>query len=292
MSASVHVTHFTDPGCPWAYSASPDLAALEWRYGDQLEWQLVTIGLTESYEQYAERGYTPERMAIGQLSFRRFGMPFNPMVRQRPQATSLGCKAIVATRRLHPEREHAVFRALQFTWATTDALMDTIAGIELALARVDGIDAPAVLAATESAEVAEAYEADRAHARTAAGGPTEAQGKSAASDGPVRYTAPSLIMRQGDRSIEAGGFQSLQAYDVCLANLDTSLERRPPAEQAVDAVAAFPDGLTTQEVTAIMTRDLAPLDRGRAEAELLQGVAAGKVSRTPLGDDALWRPAG
>jgi protein-disulfide isomerase-like protein with CxxC motif len=291
MSASVHITHFTDPGCPWAYSASPDLAALQWRYGEQLEWQLVTIGLTESYEQYVQRGYTPDRMAISQLSFRRFGMPFNPMVRQRPQATAPACKAIVATRELHPDREHAVFRALQFTWHTTDALMDTPAGIERALAMVDGVDAGAVLAASESAAVAEAYEADRAHARSAAGTPTEAQGKSATSDGPVRYTAPSLVLRQGDRCLEAGGFQSLPAYDVCVANLDTSLRRRPPAEQAADAVGAFPDGLTTQEVAAIMTPDLAPLDRRRAETELLQAVAAGTVSRTPLGDDALWRPA-
>ena len=290
MPASVHITHFTDPGCPWAYSASPDLAALQWRYGDQIEWQLVTIGLTESYEQYVARGYTPDRMAIGQLNFRRFGMPLHPMVRQRPQGTAPACRAIVATRLLHPDREQAVFRALQFTWHTTDALMDTTAGIERALTTVDGIDPEAVLAASESAEVAEAYEADRAHARTAAGTPTEAQGKSASSDGPVRYTAPSLVLRRGDRCLEAGGFQSLPAYDVCLANLDTSLRRRPAAEQAVDAVAAFPDGLTTQEVAAIMTPDLAPLDRRRAETELLQAAAAGTVSRTPMGDDALWRP--
>ena len=43
----IRVTHFTDPGCPWAYSAAPALAALRWRYGDQLDWDLVTIGLTE-----------------------------------------------------------------------------------------------------------------------------------------------------------------------------------------------------------------------------------------------------
>jgi protein-disulfide isomerase-like protein with CxxC motif len=42
----IDVIEFTDPGCPWAYSASPALAALQWRYGDQLEWRIVTIGLT------------------------------------------------------------------------------------------------------------------------------------------------------------------------------------------------------------------------------------------------------
>ena len=51
---------------------------LEWRYGDQLEWRLVLIGLTERAEQYVERGYTPLKSARGYASrFRRYGMPFS-----------------------------------------------------------------------------------------------------------------------------------------------------------------------------------------------------------------------
>jgi 2-hydroxychromene-2-carboxylate isomerase len=288
----ISAVHFTDPGCPWAYSASPELAVLRWRYGDQLDWRLVAIGLAETASQYEARGYTPVASAQSRLRFRRFGMPLTAEVRMRLMGTARGCRAIVATRLLHPGREDAVFRALQFGWFTSDALMDTVAGIEAALARVEGIDVDAVLRAIESDAVTEAYEADRAEARTAAGTPTEWQGKSAATDGPVRYTAPSLVFRAGDgRCLEAGGFQSLEAYDVCLANLDTSLVRRPPAESAAAAVAAFPDGLTTEEVTAIVTPDLERRRRGRVEAELLEAVGQGVVAREPLGDDALWRPA-
>ena len=61
--AQMHITHFTDPGCPWAWSASPHLAVLRWRYGDQLEWRHVMIGLTEERAQYERRGYTGERIA-------------------------------------------------------------------------------------------------------------------------------------------------------------------------------------------------------------------------------------
>lgn len=289
--AAVTVTHFTDPGCPWAYSASPDLAVLSWRFGAQLEWHMVTIGLAERHEQYVERGYTPERSAAGYLGFRRFGMPFSPGVRMRVLATSPACRAIVATRLLHPGREHAVFRALQFSWFTTEELMDTAPAIERALGEVGDIDAGAVVAAIERDDVREAYEADRARARTAAGTPTEAQGKTARTDGPVRYTAPSLVLRQGERCLEAGGFQSIGAYDVCLANLDTTLERRAPAQTATEAVTAFPDGLTTQEVAAIMAPSLGPVDRTAAERSLLEGVAAGALRRSALGDDALWRAA-
>src|SRR5919112_896500 len=177
------VLHFSDPGCPWAYSASPALAVLRWRYGDQLDWRLVTIGLTESHQQYEARGYTPGRSAQNQIRFRRFGMPFAPSVRLRLMGTARACRAIVATRLLHPGRENAALRALQFAWFTSDALMDTIGGIEGALARVDGIAVDEVLAAIESDAVGEAYEADRARARTAAGTPTEWQGKAAATDG-------------------------------------------------------------------------------------------------------------
>src|SRR5690349_17525785 len=116
MAASVSVTHFTDPGCPWAYSASPALAVLRWRFGDALDWELVTIGLTESADQYAARGYTPADSAAGRMSFRRFGMPLQVAARTRLMATARGCRAIVATRLRFPEREHAVFRALQFGW--------------------------------------------------------------------------------------------------------------------------------------------------------------------------------
>ena len=90
--APVSITHFSDPGCPWAYSASPALAVLRWRYGAQLDWRLVTIGLSEDPARYVERGYTPTRMAIGNLSFRRFGMPFAFTPRARVAAPTLSSR--------------------------------------------------------------------------------------------------------------------------------------------------------------------------------------------------------
>jgi predicted DsbA family dithiol-disulfide isomerase len=38
---SISVTMFSDAACPWAYSVSPSLRVLEWRYGEQLAWRLV-----------------------------------------------------------------------------------------------------------------------------------------------------------------------------------------------------------------------------------------------------------
>jgi protein-disulfide isomerase-like protein with CxxC motif len=283
----------TDPGCPWAYSASPDLAVMRWRFGDALAWRLVTIGLAEDPERYINSGYTPARMARGYLDFRRrFGMPFDPAPRARVTGTGRACRAIVATRLLQPELEWAALRALQFAWFCSDALLDEDDAIAAALSTVPGLDAAAVAAALDNPQVEEAYQRDRAEARTAAGTPTEAQGKTAATDGPVRYTAPSIVFTTADdRSLEAGGFQSIEAYDVCVANLDPSAPRRPPPEDPHDALAAFDHGLTTQEVAAILAPSLTEPDRLGTEAALLDMVAEGRARRTPLGDDALWHAA-
>ena len=38
VTATITVTHISDPGCPWAWSAAPHHAVLHWRYGSQLAW--------------------------------------------------------------------------------------------------------------------------------------------------------------------------------------------------------------------------------------------------------------
>ncbi|UGS38407.1 DsbA family oxidoreductase [Capillimicrobium parvum] len=288
---TIELIEHTDPGCPWAYSASPALAVVRWRYGDQLDWRLVTIGLTESHEQYVKRGYTAAKSAKGQRRFERFGMPFAPQVKARPAATARMCRAIHAVRLQDPAREREAFRALQFAQFTTDLVMDLDDSLRTALSHVDGLDGEAVVAALDSPEVTEAYEADRAEARTAEGSPTHFQGKHATSDGPVRYTAPSLVFRSNGMQLEAGGFQPLEAYDVVIANLDPTLERRPVPEDPVEALAAFEYALTTAEVAAIMTPDLSVPDLVAIEGLLIDAVAEGRAARVQLGDDALWSVA-
>ena len=287
----IAVTHFSDPGCPWAYSASPAHAVLRWRYRDQLQWRLVVIGLTEQADQYVRRGYTPAGSARGYLRFRRRGMPFATQPRERVSATGLACRAIVATRLHAPEYEHAVFRALQFGWFTTPLVLDEPAALLAALSTVDGLDAAAVLAALDDPAVEAAYQADRAEARTAEGTPTHAQGKHAQSDGPVRYTAPSLTFASAGQLLEAGGFQPVEAYDVLLVNLDPALERTPPPEDPLEALRALPYPLVTSEVAAIMAGNNEAPDLEAAEAAMIDRVADGSVIRRPLGDDALWLPA-
>ncbi len=286
----IEITFISDPGCPWGYSASPSLAALQWRYGPRLRWRLVTIGLAEDASLYEERGYTPVMMADRMEMFRQFGMPFTQGPRARLTGTARACRALHAVRLASPGDEITAFRALQFGWFTTRMLMDEDDNIAAALGRVPGLDVPAVMAMIDTPEVEEAYQADRAEARTAAGSPTEFQGKAANTDGAVRYTAPSLIFRAGDATLEAGGFQPMEAYDVIVANLDPTGSRRGvPEERPEEVLAEFPLGLTTQEVAEVMRTDIEqPLDRRAAAQMLIRAVGRGAVQVEPLGDDGLW----
>jgi 2-hydroxychromene-2-carboxylate isomerase len=282
----------TDPACPWAYSAIPALRALEWRYGDQLAWRLVVIGLTEHASQYVARGYTPLRAARRQAWFRdRFGMPFAATPKARVAGTSRACRLIVAARIDSPGCEWRVLRALQLANFTTTMLLDEDADLARALRDVAGVDGEALVARIDDDDVVAAYERDRAEARSAAGSAAELQGKTATTDGPVRFTAPSLVLERDGVALVAGGWQPLAAYDVLAANLDPALRREAPPDGPGPLLRRFRDGLTTQEVAVLSARGNDDPDRAGAELALLELVADGRASRTPLAGDALWRAA-
>ena len=290
--ARIAATLFTDPGCPWAYSAIPALRALEWRYGDALAWRLVTIGLTEHASQYEARGYTPAGNAIGNQAFRnRFGMPFALAPKPRVAATGRGCRAIVAARLDAPGSEWSVLRALQLANFTTPLMLDDDALIAEALRGVPGIDGEALVGRLDDPDVAAAYEADRAEARSAAGSAAERQGKTARTDGPERYTAPTLVLERDGLRLVAGGWQPLEAYDVLVANLDPAIPRREPPDGPAPLLERFPEGLVTREVAALLARGNDDPDPAAAERALLALVAEGRARRTPLGHDALWTAA-
>src|SRR5205823_4638177 len=138
----ISATLYTDPGCPWAYSALPALRVLEWRYGEQLAWRLVMVGLTEQASQYEARGLTPLRGALGQLRFRdRYGMPFSPAPKARVSATSRACRVIVAARLEQPGTEWRVLRALQLANFTSPLVLEDDRQLVQALGHLDGVDA-------------------------------------------------------------------------------------------------------------------------------------------------------
>lgn len=287
-------TFYIDPTCPFGYNATPDVTALRWRYPDDLRWRIVVIGLSEDTgEPRKTSGFTPTMAA--QFSARlseRFGMPFSIGPRDRHVTSGRACRAIVAVRRTQPALDFAALRALQFAIFCHDAEVDQDDAIRAALATVPGLDVDTVIAQLDDPDNEAAYQLDKVEARSAAGSPTDAQGKAAQDGDAVRYTAPSLTITDADgRALEAGGFQSLTAYDVLVANLDPTLRKATVPDDLREVLAAFDHGLTTQEVAAIVAPSLAEPDADDARSRLLELAGEGRATREPLGGDGLWRAA-
>src|SRR6187455_23103 len=103
--ADVCITEFTDPGCPWAFSAEPFRARLSWLYGDRIEWKARMVGLAETPEDNEAKGLTAARQAKAFAKIaREHGMPIDSTERPRTSATVPACRAVVAAR-LHAPRQ-------------------------------------------------------------------------------------------------------------------------------------------------------------------------------------------
>ena len=104
---SLEITLFTDPACPFAFSAEPVRLRLMWHYGDQLRWTTRMIVLT------LEPGEA-EKLAEGAPTLqRRYGMPIDPAPYARPASSEPACRAVVATRLRAPGLEQALLRRLR-----------------------------------------------------------------------------------------------------------------------------------------------------------------------------------
>ena len=286
----IEATLYTDAACPWGYSANPSFRVLEWRYREQLSWRLVVIGLREEVTDAYARAFDRARSATRYEKFRRrYGMPFGEVPKERPGATGRGCRAVVAARLHESGSEWRVLRALQLAYFTTSLLLDDDEQIRDVLRDVPGLDADAIVDRLDDDDVEEAYQHDRAEARSAAGSPAEAQDKTSTSDGPVRFTAPSIVFERDGERLVGGGWQPILAYDVLLANLDPTLRREPPPDSPMPLLEWYADGLTTAEVAALsaLGPDYVP-DLESAEGELQELASAGFAARVPLGQDAVW----
>jgi hypothetical protein len=94
--ADVLITEYTDPDCPWAYSAEPFRRRLDWLYGERLEWQPRIVALADSPADYEQPGFGPARQSAAFRTIARdHGMPIDTTERPRIAATAPACRAVV-----------------------------------------------------------------------------------------------------------------------------------------------------------------------------------------------------
>jgi len=277
--ADVCITEYTDPGCPWAYSAEPFRRRLSWLYGDALEWRVRMVGLAGSPDEYLERGFTPERQSRAFASIARdHGMPIDTSVRPRMAATIPACRAVVAARLHAPDRMRALLRRLRVRHFAGE-LLDEPATIAAA-ARDAGIDPADLERWTAGDDVETALREDMAASRHPIDAARVLDEKLANWSGGRRYTCPSYeIVRVADGvKIAVPGFQPFAVYDVVTANLVPGVDRRDPPDSVEEVLAWTGTPLATKEVAVVC-------DIGFAEARERLGRAAVEQH---VGADGFW----
>ena len=285
MMAVVDVVHYTDAGCPWCYSAEPVRIALEERYGEQLRWRNVQVGLHESGDTMRQRGYTTAGLAESyRIIHERHGMPFCVSERPRLTGTWAGARAVKAAEMQGATAGDGLLRRLRLAWFVEVALVDEPEELRRLAEDVAGLDLERFDEDVAAQSAAAAFARDRDEARRpdpvakALEKTAHPQREEAA-----RYTTPSYVFSVDGRAASVPGFQPREAYEVVLQNLAPSLERRPEADAAAFLGGRPGEPYATVEVAAAIGRS------ARAAARQLDKLAAdGAIVSTPAALGELW----
>jgi predicted DsbA family dithiol-disulfide isomerase len=264
----LEVTHYTDPACPFAFSAEPTRLRLHWHYGEQLVWRTRMIVLT------LEPGEA-EKLAEGAPGLqRKYGMPIDPAPYPRTASSEPACRAVVATRLNAPEQAEPLLRRLRVRTMVGGLLddPDLIAGA----ASDVGLD-PARLAGWCDTDAVESeLQADIASARAPSAAARALDHKLGGPREHRRYTAPSYeFVREpgGAPEMTVSGFNPVEAYETAIANLAPELTRRPRPQTVAELLAWAGEPLATAEVAVVAQLD--PIAARAALSRVARPLAAG-----------------
>ncbi len=278
----LRIDEFTDPNCPFAFSAEPVRRRLEWLFGDQIEWQPRMVVLSSSREEYAKKGLTPQMIQAGYTRLAsQHGMPIDTTLRDGLAATRPSAAAVVAARLHAPEHEKRILRALRVRTMGGPRLLDDPTLIDDAI-RDSGLE-PAEIHGwvANDPKVDEVLEQDMRDARNPAREALALDHKLADWEEGRRYTCPSYEIRRIDDAQTAyvPGFMPFEAYETAIANLAPELTRREQPESIAELLDWADAPLATAEVAAILG-----VGRDEARVQLVRGGA----SETPVGTDGYW----
>ncbi|MGH2882387.1 MAG: DsbA family oxidoreductase [Solirubrobacteraceae bacterium] len=275
----VQVTIYTDPGCPFGFSAQRQETQLAWHYGDGLEITRRMIVLSEQSGSYEQRGLNREMVAGNARRLRsQYGMPMLTEPQERMAATIEACRAYVGARLNDRQRADRLLRSLRcrvFSHGEPLDQPDTIRGA----ASDAGIASDALDAWLADQDVERALREDMAATRDPLPEALAQAHRLSNSNGGLRYSTASAVFESGGRRVVMAGFQPFAVYEVALANAAPELERRAAPKAAEEVLAWAPYPLATAEVAELMGIDL---DTAR---ERLQGAGA---EFEPAAGDGYW----
>lgn len=283
MSARVRIRHFTDPSCPFAFSAERQRHRLLWVFGDQIEWELHMVVLATEVRD----DFPPARLSASLRSLQeRYGMPIDWRERRYAAPSVHACRAVVAVRQRWPEREERMLRELRIL-AMAGELLDDSDTLEVAAERA-GLPVQELAAYADDPQVHAELEADMAAARDPSPAALAQDDRLGGPPGERRYTCPSYeLLRLGPPAdglpdiprLDLPGFRPIEAYVAALANLAPELDQRADPESPLAVLEWAPHPLATAEVAAVCDRDV---------AEVRSELARTGATFTPVGGDGYW----
>lgn len=255
---TIKISEYTDPACPFAWSAEPSRRRIDWLYGEQLNIAPRMVGLSESAEAMEQKGLTTEMLSRGATHLAHaHHMPMDTAEPPRLAASLPACRAVVAVRLNQPEAERAMLRALRIANFSGE-LLDEPSTLHGAARRAgvdpDALDRWLAEPATETA-LREDMRAAREPSREAVALPGKLA-RSAESSVGYRYTCPSWELAHDGRSATVAGFQPTAAYEVAIANLAPELTRRENPSGVEEVLRWAGEPLATAEVAAVCGLEL------------------------------------
>jgi predicted DsbA family dithiol-disulfide isomerase len=283
--APVLIRHYTDPSCPFAFSAERQRLRLLWLYGAQIDWELHMVVLSE---ERPGADYPPEKVSEGRRRIQLlYGMPID--WRPVEAAASLpACRAIVATRLRAPDREAALLRRLRVLNFSALALDDPQV-IERACTEAL-IEPEEIRAWITDPGVEPALRADMEASRSPSpasraqdyklGGPEEHRRYTCPSYELIRVVDPPVDWPTASR-VDLPGYRPVEAYETAIANIAPELTRRPDPESVDEVLTWAGMPIATAEVAAVCDREIADVRTELARV----------ATYLPVGGDGYWTAA-
>lgn len=278
MSNQVAIRVFTDPTCPFAYSAEPSRWRLKWLYGDQLEWHSTMVVVAESAAAIQKKNFTPELQAKILRKLRdKHGMPINAEERPQVATSFMACKAYTALRENKQSLADCFLRKVRIA-SMSGELVDDIE-VVLNVAESVGIKSEELKEWFDQDSTEQTIRNDMKEARQPSERALAMKNKISANEDGFRYSTPSYqFSSAGSIVFELPGFWPTAAYEAVIPNIAPNLQKRDDPASAQEVLEWSNEPLSTIEVATLTTK---PVEETRLSLNKIAVI-------NPVGQDGFW----
>jgi putative protein-disulfide isomerase len=268
---SVSARYYTDPACPWSWSAEPAVRKLMVEFGDNVSWTYVMGGLARDYTHTTKSPGGIERLLLHWLDVaEQGGMPIDPRLWRDAAISSSypACMAVKAAAEQAPDGGYRYLRGVREGLMCLRRKLDTTEAL-VEEARRAGLDVERFRIDLGSHAIVEAFGNDLEETR---GG---------APEGRERIPFPSVVFDGGVAAYEFTSYDELRGAAEAAGAARTG----DPAPGVLEALNRF-GTMATAEVAAVCE-----LPGPRAAAELWRLASEWQVRPVRVVTGELWELA-